>query len=394
MVQGVAEDELLRRSHQVVLFLMLPVLHFLALRPDALVHIRVHIGDEKILPPIVVVVEELNAHGTPGGLREVRCFFRKAQARAALKIVIRPHHIEEVEIGKAIAVEVGESCISTPSLRFQANQPGDVSKPAVAEVPVEHRSFEALGVHVPGEGIGQAEVLTLRPFCIGRVTADVANQKVEQPVVVVIDEDASRGVGRQLDSGALRDVAKHAVAIILQQNITAPHGGDKKVGIAVIVNIREGRGNRDPVANSSPRAFRNVAKPPGTQVLPEFVAAHLIHKEEVGEAVAIHVRSCQTIAMIVVDGLVVQPGIVHNVVDKRDTALFHTVCEAKIVVHFKLRGAPLLGLSTSRQRRHALVARGVADFRRSLESTARFAKHGGHHQQHRDRRAKSHLLRL
>ena len=65
----------------------------------------------------------------------------------------------------------------------------------------------------------------------------------------------------------------------------------------------------------------DVPEPAAAQVLPELVAAHLVDEIEVGAPVAVHVGGREAGAVVVVDGPVVLPHVVHGAVDEGDPAL-------------------------------------------------------------------------
>ena len=70
---------------------------------------------------------------------------------------------------------------------------------------------------------------------------------------------------------------------------------------------------------------------PSPEVLPELVAAELVDEVDVGQAVAVHVRDRDAVAVVVVDRLVVLAGVVDDPVDERDAALRDAVGEVEVV---------------------------------------------------------------
>ena len=110
----------------------------LASGANVLAHVRVHVGDEEIGPAVVVVVEELDPHRAPGRPREVlRGLVDERLAAGVLEIVVVPLHVEDVEIGPAVAVQVGDAGVAAPARRPQPDVRGDVLEPVVAHVLVE-----------------------------------------------------------------------------------------------------------------------------------------------------------------------------------------------------------------------------------------------------------------
>src|SRR5215469_4908535 len=98
-----------------------------------------------------------------------------------------------------------------------------------------------------GKRVGNADKFTVRPFFIVGVLADIADQEIEQAVVVVVEEEGPRGVSNHAQSSLVGNVFEVAVPIVFQQHVSATNGGDKEILIAVVVDIGEGRG----YANSS-----------------------------------------------------------------------------------------------------------------------------------------------
>ena len=71
------------------------------------VHVRVHVGDEEILVTVVVEVERADSHRAVWRLRKV---IERAVGEPAVaeihEVVIVALHVQHVEIGNRIAVEI------------------------------------------------------------------------------------------------------------------------------------------------------------------------------------------------------------------------------------------------------------------------------------------------
>ena len=82
-------------------------LHFLALGADHLAHVRVHVGDEDVEPAVVVEVEHLDPHRAPRRPREhLAALLDEALAADVLVVLIVALHVQDVEIGPAVVVDV------------------------------------------------------------------------------------------------------------------------------------------------------------------------------------------------------------------------------------------------------------------------------------------------
>jgi len=51
------------------------------------------------------------------------------------------------------------------------------------------------------------------------------------------------------DAGRRRDVLEGAVAIVLEQHVTATHGRHVQIGVAIVVDIGKGRRDADLAGN-------------------------------------------------------------------------------------------------------------------------------------------------
>src|ERR1039458_5850981 len=84
-----------------------------------------HIGDKQIQAAIVIVIEELNPHGAPGGSRKIGLsLLDKTLPALVLVVMIRAHHIQKVDVGPAVAIEIRNGGISAPSMRREPHRRG------------------------------------------------------------------------------------------------------------------------------------------------------------------------------------------------------------------------------------------------------------------------------
>ena len=83
--------------------------------------------------------------------------------------------------------------------------------------------------------------------------------------------------------------------------------------------------------------------------------------------------------------LIEQARVIDRVVQERDSTAGHLAGETKIMVDLKLTNAFPLCLRSGRQRIETLIARGVANFRRRLESLS-----CDREKDHRDRAGQQH----
>ena len=157
-------------------------------------------------------------------------------------------HVQHEEIGPAVAVQIGDARVAAPAGRPQPDVGGHVLEAVVSQVPVEDGILEAVGMQVAHERVRQADVRAVGSFLIVGVAADVADQQIDQAVVVVVEEDRAGGVRhRDRRPPSLRDVLEMPVPVVLEQHVAAANRRDEQILVAVVVDVGERGGDADPV---------------------------------------------------------------------------------------------------------------------------------------------------
>src|ERR1035441_3889025 len=152
-----------------------------------------HIGDKQIQAAIVIVIEELNPHGAPGGSRKIGLsLLDKTLPALVLVVMIRAHHIQKVDVGPAIAIDIRNGGISAPTMRSEPHRRGHVLQFVVAQIAIEDRVLESLWIHMAGKRVRQSCKLALSALLLRRVLPHVAYQKIEPAIVVVVEKRAFR----------------------------------------------------------------------------------------------------------------------------------------------------------------------------------------------------------
>src|SRR5213594_2446785 len=153
-----------------------------------------------------------------------------------------------------------------------------------------------------------------------------------------------------VDTRGFRDVLEMAAPVVLEQNVAAAYRGDKQVLIPVVVDVRKRGGDTDPVGQGHAGAFRDIREPPTPQVLPQLVPTKLIHEVNIFEPVAIDVGGRDSRSVIVMDRLLKDPRVVHDVFDEGDPAFFELIPELKLVEDLELPDGFALGLRARAER--------------------------------------------
>ena len=231
------------------------------------------------------------------------------------------------------------------------------------------------------ERVGQADVGAAAALLVAGVPADVADEEVEQAVVVVVEEDGAGGMAGVVHAGFPGDVPKVSAPVVFEEEVAAADGRDEEVLVAVVVGVREGGRDAHAVRQGHARLARDVPEAAVPDVLPELVAAELVDEVDVDETVAVHVGRGDPVAVVVVDGLVEQARVVHDPVQKRDAALLLPVREPEAVKDAELPGRRELGLAPFGERQDADVRIGIEN----SDRRARGAR-GRHEGQERGRR--------
>ena len=100
-----------------------------------------------------------------------------------------PLHVQHEQVGPTVAVQIGNRGVAGPPLGLQADLGGHVLESVVPQIPVEDGVLEPIRVEVAHERVRQPDVRAIGTLLIDRVLAHVADEQIEQAVVVVVEED-------------------------------------------------------------------------------------------------------------------------------------------------------------------------------------------------------------
>src|ERR1035438_7835807 len=198
---------------------------------------------EDIHPAIVVVIVGVTAHRRDSGPFVVvrhpppqAGFFGRAVALVKEQ-EIPLGVVGDEDVLPAILVEIRDADAHALAKNFaDAGLLGDVLELTVAQVVIE----AVRHAHIPAR-IAVALAVFRRATDVGFRTPDrvIGDDQVEQTVVVIVEPRGrhAQGVGGLApDAGALGDIGKRAVAIVVVQRV-APGVADEQIGIAVVVVI-------------------------------------------------------------------------------------------------------------------------------------------------------------
>jgi hypothetical protein len=154
-----------------------------------------------------------------------------------------------------------------------------------------------------------------------------------------------------------------AVSIVLKEVVAEPHGSNQQVLIAVVVDIGEGSGYFDFIRQSDARRRGDILEFAAAKIPPLLTGAYLVDEVDVVKPVAIHIRHCNSVAVIVVHPHVVDAGFFDNMRTERDAALLPFIGELELVKDLELVDGVHLGLLARRKRTHTYVGSRELDLR-------------------------------
>src|SRR5262245_28799852 len=124
--------------------------------------------------------------------------------------------------------------------------------------------------------------------------------------------------------------------------VTLPDRRYKQVRSTIAIDVGERGSYGDLIDKAHARQDRDVFEPAVAEIAPELVGAQLGGEINVREPVAVDIRDGKTVAVIIVDGLVVLPGIVHDVMFKADVTFREAINEPEIVERLAIPDGPNL----------------------------------------------------
>ena len=98
------------------------------------------------------------------------------------------------------------------------------------------------------------------PFFVVGIHTHIANQQIDQAVVVVVKEDSPGGVSDQAKTRFLGNIFKVALTIVLEENISLIDGRHVKIFVTRVVDIRKRCSNANAIFQTDTGLLRNILK--------------------------------------------------------------------------------------------------------------------------------------
>ena len=188
-----------------------------------------HVRHEQVGPAVVVVVEKLDSHRTPGGAWEhLRRPVHEPLAVLVLEIVIAALHVQRIEIREAVAVHVRHARITAPTGVAEAHGRGHILEAQTAKILVQDRGLRSIRMEVAGKPVRHTDKCAAGAPLVGRIVADIADVEIHETVAIEVEEHNPGRMADVIDASGLRDVAEMALAVVLEQHVAAAHGGDER----------------------------------------------------------------------------------------------------------------------------------------------------------------------
>src|SRR5206468_1190715 len=130
--------------------------------------------------------------------------------------------------------------------------------------------------------------------------------QIEQAIAIVVEEDGTGGVPSCAgDAGLLRDIREFSVSVVSKQNVACAHTRNEEIGIAIVVDIREGSADARAITDADTRARCYVFEASAAKIPIKTVLADLIDEIEIEASVAIDVCRGNGCTVVVVGRAIV-----------------------------------------------------------------------------------------
>ena len=317
-------------------------------------HVGVHVGEDQIHQPVAVVVEELHAHRTPRRLAKKR---RRPVLEAAPLtvhiIAVFARHAQHVQFRESIRIEIAKGRITAPAPMNESCRLRSILEAGSTPIVEERAHLAALWILPALKGVRTTHILPGAPLLIPRVHPHIADEEIQLPIAVVIEEHRTRPVPRLTPRNARlgRDVAEPTPALITKERQPLAHGGHQQVRPTVVIQVRKRSPHAHLARHRHPGLSRDLFEAPPSDIAPQLIAPALVGKEEVRPAVSVHIRRRDGRPVIIMNRLIIPGPVIHRHLPERNTALRYPVLELKPVEHLPSRRSAPLAFSVRLQRR-------------------------------------------
>src|SRR5216117_500514 len=115
----------------------------------------------------------------------------------------------------------------------------------ISQVFIQDTALAQLGIQMTVKSVRDPDIVSAGTLSIRGVFAHVANEKIQQSVVVEVKKHNSRRVSDVIHSCLVRDFPELAAAEILKERVATADSRDEKIRVAIIVNVGERSGDTD-----------------------------------------------------------------------------------------------------------------------------------------------------
>ena len=212
------------------------------------------------------------------------------------------------------------------------------------------------------KGVRTTHIFPGASLLIPRVHPNIADEEIQLPIPIVVEEHRSRPVPRFIrrHPRLRRDVAEPTPALIVKQRQPLAYRRHQQIRSPVVIDVRERSPHAHLARHRHPGLRRHVLKATPAHIAPQLVASPLIRKEQIRSAVPIHIRRRYGRTVIIMNRLIVPSPIIHRHLSKRNPALRCLIFELKPMEHLpRRRSAPLAFTVRLQPQAHGILQRRI-----------------------------------
>ena len=133
-----------------------------------------HVGDEQVHQAIQVPIKKLDPHGAPGRFGEIGGgLLPETLALIVFVILIVALHVEHVEIGVAVLVQIAERRVAAPAAMLEIHFFGHVLELPAPEIAIENAGFDPFRFEMARKSVRIGQVKTAAPLLVTGINPHV-----------------------------------------------------------------------------------------------------------------------------------------------------------------------------------------------------------------------------